>query len=388
MEALLSSGKRNARKRIVVVIASLFIGILLVWTLFSNMMIGLTLPRVVTETPAPGSLDFNFQGTSSLQPVLEVELFNPSGEKPTEILAREGDVVQKGQLLVRYDRTAKEQQLELEQNALKKMKLGSKQLQDDFKLAARGDDAAAIEAARNAMESLKLDLSAQEKRIQMLQTELTDRTELRAPFTGRVTAILAIENIPSNGADIRLLNTERGMQFDIQIPAGMAAEWTEGDAIKVRILGKDSRLVEGRITKMEADSRKESNMPEGSDATKNPASEERQTTKEMVQVQVSMHDKSLRAGNRVQVELTQSAGGDTFVLSRKAVHQDRNGFYVFTAQSRPGPLGNQFYASKNYVTVIGEDDQRTAIAQELWNEDAEIIVESSEPLMDGQRIRF
>ncbi|TVY04281.1 efflux RND transporter periplasmic adaptor subunit [Cohnella terricola] len=388
MEVLLSSGKRNTRKRIVVVIASLFFGILLFWTLFSNMLIGLTLPRVVTEAPTPGSLDVNFQGTSSLRPVLEVELFNHSGEKPTEILAREGDVVQKGQLLVRYDRTAKEQQLELEQNALQKLKLGSKQLQDDYKLAARGEDVAAIEAARNALESLKLDLSAQEKRIQMLQTELTDRTELRAPFAGRVTSVLAIENIPSNGADIRLLDTERGMQFDIRIPADMAAEWMEGDAIKVRTLGKESRLVEGRITKMEADSGNESNMPEESAAMNIPASEERQAAKEMVQVQIRITDKSLRAGNRVQVELTQSAGGDTLILSRKAVHQDRNGFYVFAVQSRPGPLGNQFYVSKNYVTVIGEDDQSTAIAQEFWLEETEIIVESSEPLEDGQRVRY
>lgn len=385
---LLKPGKRDARKRIIVLGASLFFGLLFIWTLFHNMVTGMTLPKVVTEKLTRGALDFSFQGAAVLRPVQEVELSNPSGGKPTEILVNEGDSVQEGQVLVKYDRAVPEQQIELEHHTLEKMRMSLDELQDDYKLTARGQDSEAIETARNALKMMQLDITAQEKRIQMLQTELAAQRELKAPFDGIVTAVNAIENLPSSGADIRILHTERGMQFAIQVPSEMAADLAEGEPIEVHILGKDKRLVEGRIAKIEAGGELgNSGITEGESEKRGSAIGEQVADNGMI-LHVRLQDKSLRAGARVQVQMTQRNDGHSFVLSSKAVHQDRNGFYVFTVQSKPGQLGNHFFAVKNIVTVTGKDDLRTAIASEFWDEDVSVIVESSEPLEDGQRIRF
>lgn len=387
MEALASNEKRKTLKRAVVRTAGLLFGLLIALTLFSNTLVALTLPKVITERPSSGTLDLTFQGNAVLRPAIEADLSNPAGGKVAKVLVKEGDAVRKGQVLVQYDGGEAGQQIGTEQDALAKLKLSEEKLEDDYIQAARDGDPAAIAAARNALESAKLDVAAQESRIRALQARLASQSELAAPFDGIVTAVNAIEGLPSAASDIRLIHTEKGFQFEMEVPADLAADLAAGDSLRVRILGENSRMADGQIKKVEtgAASDESGKSPNGSQAG-SPSSGER-PGRETSRLLVSLHDEDLRAGDRVQVELSMTIGGEAFIISSKAVRYDRNGAYVFTIRSESGPLGNVYNAAKSYVEVSGEDGQRTAIRGDFWDQ-ADIIVESSEPLEDGQRVRY
>ncbi|MGO4272435.1 efflux RND transporter periplasmic adaptor subunit [Paenibacillus sp. TAF58] len=389
MEALINNGKQEKRKRNIALIASLLFVLLVALTLFSNTLVALTLPKVITEQPVSGTLDLSFQGTATLRSAIEVDLSNPGGLKTMKVLVKEGDAVRKGQILVQYDNSEAEQQIEADQDALKKMKLPMDRLEDEYIQAARGEDPAAIATAQHALESVKLDIATQEKRIRILQSQMSAKRELLAPFDGIVKAVNAIEGLPSTASDIRLFYTDKGLRFDIQVPADLTAALAEGDPLNVRTLGKNSRIVQGQIMKIEAGNAPNvRDIPTDGSQKSSPASSESPTVRESNRLLVSLHDESLREGDRVQVELSKTVGDEALIISSKAVRQDRNGAYVFTLESKSGPLGNVYYATKRSVTVSGENDQRTAIDAEFWDKEVKVIMESSEPLEDGQRVRY
>ncbi|WP_240421878.1 efflux RND transporter periplasmic adaptor subunit [Paenibacillus periandrae] len=388
MEALAKNEKREKRKRNIAVIAGLFFAFLIAMTLFGNTLVALTLPKVITEQPVSGTLDLTFQGTATLRSAIEVDLSNPGGLTTMKVLVKEGDTVRKGQILVQYDNSEAEQQIDAEQDVLKKTKLDLNRRFDEYKQVARGEDPAAIAAAQNALENVKLDIAAQEKRIRMLQTQKLVKGELLAPFDGIVTAVNAIEGLPSTASDIRLFYTDKGLRFDIQVPVDLAASLAKGDPLKVRVLGKNSRIVQGQIMIIEAGNAPNiHDMSTDGSQTSSTSSGESPTVRETNRLLVSLHDESLHKGDRVQVELTKTVGDETLIISSKAVRQDRNGAYVFTLESTFGPLGNVYYASKRPVTVSGANEQQTAISGDFLDK-VNIILESSEPLEDGQRVRY
>ncbi|SDE14636.1 Multidrug efflux pump subunit AcrA (membrane-fusion protein) [Paenibacillus sp. UNCCL117] len=388
MEALINEEQQKTRKRNIAVIASLFFACLIALTLFGNTLVALTLPKVITEQPVSGTLDLTFQGTAILRSAIEVDLTNPGGLTTTKVLVKEGDAVRKGQILVQYDNSEAEQQIDAEQDVLKKTKLDLNRRFDEYKQVARGEDPDAIAAAQNGLESVKLDITAQEKRIRMLQTQMSAKEKLLAPFDGIVTAVNAIEGLPSTASDIRLFYTDKGLRFDIQVPIELAVGLTEGESLKVRTIGKKSRLLQGQIMKIEASTTpNESDKPTNGPPTSSTSSGESPTVRETNRLLVSLHDESLHDGDRVQVELSKTVGKETLIISSKAVRQDRNGAYVFALESTSGPLGNVYYASKRPVTVSGANEQQTAISGDFL-EKANIILESSEPLEDGQRVRY
>lgn len=78
------------RKRNIQVVFMVFMGLLLFFTLFSNTIQTLTLPKVRTEKPTKGNLLFTIEGSGILQPLAEVKLSNTSGLKVEQILVKEG----------------------------------------------------------------------------------------------------------------------------------------------------------------------------------------------------------------------------------------------------------------------------------------------------------
>lgn len=88
------------RQRTIVILFGLFIGLLVFCTLFSNTLESLTLPKVVTEKAALGSLDYKLEASGILRPVSEVKLANAAPWRVSKIYVKEGSYIQKGQTLL------------------------------------------------------------------------------------------------------------------------------------------------------------------------------------------------------------------------------------------------------------------------------------------------
>ncbi|GIO99582.1 hypothetical protein J14TS5_46680 [Paenibacillus lautus] len=62
------------RKRIIQVVFLGFMGLLLIFTLFSNTLQSLSLPKVTTEQPKSGGIELAIEGSGILQPIAEAKL--------------------------------------------------------------------------------------------------------------------------------------------------------------------------------------------------------------------------------------------------------------------------------------------------------------------------
>jgi hypothetical protein len=60
---------------------------------------------------------------------------------------------------------------------------------------------------------------------------------------------------------------------------------------------------------------------------------------------------------------------------------------VYTVEERKGPLGNAFHATRRNVKISDAHDGMTAISEGLFERE-QVIVESGQPIMDGDRVRL
>jgi hypothetical protein len=76
------------------------------------------------------------------------------------------------------------------------------------------------------------------------------------------------------------------------------------------------------------------------------------------------------------------------MIPNEAVHREGERLFIFKVEQQRGALGNVFVARKVPVEASGGNDRETMIPADRLYEGDLIILESSEPLQDGNRIRL
>lgn len=379
MEFQQSEQAAMGRKRTIRLVFGLFIGLLIGFTLFSNTLATLSLPKVVLALPSKGQLVHTFTGSGVLKWKAEARLSNNSGWKVEKVHVKEGQLVKKGQRLVSYETEAAEQQILDERASLKKLKLSQEGLKRDFLEASHKADEQAIAAAKNALGISEIDLEVQGRRIQKLQHDLKANGNLVAPFDGIITTIGVTEGVPSGGApDVVISNKSLGFQFEFLAPAHMTASLQSGESLKVRVEGSQALQVEGRIEHIQsAFSSNQAGAPDGKGTNAEVA---------MKFIRITLKNQDIKGGENAQVELTKITG-DALLVPNKAIRDDGGGKYVFGIEEKNGPLGNAFYIRKLPVTVIDSNESVSAVTEGQFEEE-KIVTESSEPLQVGDKIRL
>lgn len=365
------------RKKTIGAVTGMFIGLLAVFTLFSNTLMSLTLPKVALLTVSRGELSHEFQSSGVLKWKEETELRNASGWKVKGVAVKKGDVVQKGQTLITYDSKDVEQQILDEQGSLAKLKLSMGSLQFALKEALQGEDEKTILNATTAYKSHEMDIGAQQRRIQKLQDSLKENSRLVAPFAGIVTKVNAMEGFPSSGPDVIISDQNLGLVLELSLPAPAITPLKAGDELEVQVTGKEARRIKGQIESIQDDDPVISAT--GERAAGNPMVPMKKLT-------LSIQDPAAKEGDAVQADLTQTLE-DVMLVPNEAIHNEGGKKYVFGMEQKDGPLGNAFYVRKVYITVEDANASLSAVTGGLFDQQA-IIIESSEPLQEGNKIRM
>lgn len=367
------------RKRSIRIFFGLFIGLLIACTLLGNTLAALTLPKVAFVMTRQGEITHSFIGGGLLKWKAEAALSNDSGWKVDKVHVKTGDVVNKGQKLVTYDAKAAEQPLLDEQASLQKLKLELEGQQQTFVQAAQSGDEQRIEDAKRALKLSEIDIDVQERKIRKLQQDLAAGRELIAPFDGIVMQVGATEGLVSStgGPDVLLSNRSQGLQFDVAVPADAVALLEPGAQLSVQVLGKHAKEVEGTVEDIQDESL--TDQQTGGSESLSPNLRKKR-------LRVALQDDELQAGERVQVELTKTTD-EVILLPNKAIREEGDRKFVFTIEERNGPLGNAFYVRKVTVTVADSTDTQAAISGGLFDQER-VIIESSEPLQEGDKIRM
>lgn len=244
------------RKRIIQLGFIFFVGMLLFFTLFSNTLQSMNLPKVGTEKPVKGSLTYKIAGSSLLQPFAEVKLSNPAGWKVEQILVKEGDPVAKGQKLIRYDSKEAEQELDAAVTNLEKQKIEQQTLQDRYIQSAMDEDVMNLRNTKRDIEKGKLEIALQEQKIRTMRTSLNRQKYLTSPIDGLVTKQNAVEGLTSAGEpDLIIANNRLGYRLDIPVDAKLLSNLglKSGEKVEVEVdaaRDQQSRKISGIITEI------------------------------------------------------------------------------------------------------------------------------------------
>ncbi|MEK3790514.1 biotin/lipoyl-binding protein [Paenibacillus sp. FSL R7-0204] len=364
----------------------LLMGVLLFFTFFSNTLQSLTLPKVTTVKPQTKSLEFTLEGSGKLTPVSEAKLLNASGWKVRQVLVKEGERVTKGQPLIRYDSQAAEAELKDEVAALDKQKIAQQTLQDQFiQIYAEGDELQ-IRKARREIEAGKVDQVTQARKIAGLRERLTAQQQLAAPFDGVVTQVNAIAGMLSAGeADLVLSSSSKGYRFDFTADAELLASLgvTLGEQLEVQVQpaeGKQARSLQGKVAEI-----KDAQARTGS-----ASAEENGRVEQIAQknVFIVLNEESLKGGEQVQIKLKKPSRQEGLLVSNKVIRQLGERSYIYKIEEQRGALGNTFIAREVTIRSSTTNGIDSIIQTDNLYEDELIILESSEPLQDGNRVRL
>lgn len=374
------------RKRSIQVVFIVFMGLLVFFTIFSNTLQSLTLPKVSTEKPVNGSLIFSLEGSGILQPLAQVRLSNPAGWKVQKVLVKEGDRVKKGHKLIVYDSKSAERELEDEITHLDKQKIEQQNIQDQFIQSFYEEDELNIRKARRDIETFKLDLSTQERKINELRDRLISQKEIAAPFDGIITQLNAVEGLASAGEpDVLIANSNLGYRLDISVDSTLLSSLgiSSGEKIEVEVdtvQEQQPLMIEGTIGVV-ANAKPRTESSSGKDASQT-------LTIPQKALSIKVVNSELKGGEQARIKLEKRSQQEGLVISNDAIHQDNDGIFIYKIDLQRGALGNVSIARKVRILSSETNDKETLIQADSLYEDDLIIMESSEPLQDGNRVRL
>lgn len=375
--------KPGFSKRKLRLLAVLFLAVLAICTLAGNTLRSLSLPKVYTQLAAKGSVTHEYEGNATVQPGQTQDITNPAGWKVKKVLVKQGDKVSSGQKLIEYDVSEALLQLEDMKTNLKKQQLSMTQLQTDYIAAVTNGDESTLADAKLAMESAKLDIASQEQHIKSIQKNIAESQSVLAPFAGVVIQVNAIAGaLPGGSPDIVLANSAKGYEIRLLIPGDVAGVLKIGDTLdQITVADKENLQLSGTITTIDDEVLGgELLAPAGDSFGTNESAGQPSS------VTVSLKDDRLQVGERVQVKIAKSSGEQTVTVPNEAVHHTDQGAYVFTLESKEGPLGNAYYAIETQIRIAESNEYVTSVAEGLF-EQQEVIVNSTGFLIDGTRVR-
>ncbi|BBH23601.1 RND transporter [Paenibacillus baekrokdamisoli] len=366
----------SKRQRLTATLFILFFAILAGLTFFSSTLETMMLPKVITEKLVSKTLVHSVNGSGVLTPRKQVDLVNESGSKILKVYVKENDQVKKGQKLVTFDSSELDEQLYQEEMGLKKQKLNREVLKENIMNAVRAGDEQAIVKAQRDLELDNMDLEMATRKLNKLHKDKADKQTLTAPFDGKITKITAEDSMNGSqgGTILTLMDSGKGFEFLFAVDSGNTALFEIGSKVSVRLV-KDNKLVDGTI--QEIKTAKKENSGDSSKDSPNESS---------YQVVVSITDGGLKGGEQASLDIKKESNDKGFVLPKKWIHKDATGSYVYVVEEKKSSLGNTFNARKAYI-LTGDSTEDEVIAVSGLSSNDEIIIESSEPLQEGNRIR-
>lgn len=385
MELVHDPGDRR-RKRIIQTVFIFFMAVVIFFTLFSNTLQSLTLPKVRTEKAAEGSLLFTIEGSGMLQPLAEARLSNPAGWKVVNILVKEGDRVKKGQKLIRYDSLIAARELEDEITNMDKQKIELQTAQDQYIQSTKEGDELKIRNAGRDIETRKLDLGTQERKINALRDLLTSQQEIIAPFDGMINKLNAVEGLASVGEpDVVISNSNLGYRLNISADSALLSSLSisVGEKIEVEVRAvqeQQTRTIEGTIDEVvDAQPRTASSSSKNTDQT---------VMMPQKVLRIKIVDSDLKGGEQAEIKLEKRSKQKGLVISSDAIHQDVDGLFIYKIEDQRGAVGNVYMSRKVRIQTSEANGKEIMVQADSLYRDDLIILESSEPLQDGNRVRL
>jgi RND family efflux transporter MFP subunit len=271
------------------------------------------LPREVLTTE-PVELHQTLALSGSLRAVQQAIVKARLAADVREVVAREGEAVKAGQVLVRMDAT--EYQARVEQA---RGNLNAALAQRDIANKTRDNNRALLEKgfiSRNAFDNAASQLAVAEANVEAARgaldqvKKLLNDTVIRAPITGLIASrsVQPGEKVSPDNRLLEIVNLDL-MEMEASVPTNDIARVVVGQQVRLRIEGLPDAF-SGRVTRI------------------NPATQPGSRSI-LVYVQIANPQHILRVGMFAEAQLSLLTKTNVLALPQSAIHKDSNGATVY-----------------------------------------------------------
>lgn len=260
-------------------------------------------------------------------------------------------------------RTAEDKQAEVDKltaasTAAETLKTAQQALEDKVFEASLGD------SANLDLQNSKKAIEEQQKIVDELLAN-ADGQEVTANVGGKISAINVTAG-NSAGADTALATitvADRGYTVKIPVTADQAKKVTVGDVATI------TNYYNGDITA----------------TLENIANDPQNPGKGKLLV-FRLTGEGVEAGSNITLSIGQKSATYDCLVPNSALRNDSNGDFVLVVQAKSTPLGNRYVATRVPVTILAQDDTKTAVSG-LANGDF-VITTSTAPIEAGAQVRL
>lgn len=242
--------------------------------------------------------------------------------------------------------------------AAETLKTAQQALEDKVFEASLGD------SANLDLQNSKKAIEEQQKIVDELLAN-ADGQEVKANVGGKISAINVTAG-NSAGADTALATitvADRGYTVKIPVTADQAKKVTVGDVATI------SNYYNGDITA----------------TLENIANDPQNPGKGKLLV-FRLTGEGVEAGANITLSIGQKSATYDCLVPNSALRNDSNGDFVLVVQAKSTPLGNRYVATRVGVTILAQDDTKTAISG-LSSGDF-VITTSTAPIEAGAQVRL
>ncbi|MGI3165438.1 efflux RND transporter periplasmic adaptor subunit [Pseudooceanicola sp. 200-1SW] len=212
------------------------------------------LPSELTEVQ-PARLRETVKATGALSPVRQLAIPAEVSARVTEVLVREGEAVEAGQLLVQLDvetlRNQLDQQRATAAATRAQLRLARTQLERTQSLVARGlAPESQLEAGRAEVDQIAASLAAQEKSVANAEENLK-HAHVTAPFSGVISDRTVDPGAyVSTGSPLVSLVDLSSLEFEAAVPVRYTPLLAPGQRVELSVEGVTARDFSGTVDRI------------------------------------------------------------------------------------------------------------------------------------------
>ncbi|HEY8462444.1 MAG TPA: efflux RND transporter periplasmic adaptor subunit [Bacillota bacterium] len=398
-----SNENQNPVKRVTGKALIFFFSGMILLTFFSRTINNYMIPRVKVDKPSSGALVKEVTGSGTVEACQTFKVYsNNSNAMVNYLNVRVGDQVRQGQILLVLDAKELSSKLHEYLNFYKAGKITFNQLLNqvsqynltvekqklrlaEIKLKEAQNSLRALEVLCNegAEPEIKyrraeLDLLEAEEeyklhqetmKLKFLQNrELLKQSIFIAPFSGIITEVNVEQGGFATGTKylIQLTNTANGFVFKATVPSAEANYLSVGDSVQVSLQSMTEKTIKGVLISIT-----------GKTVTNNE--DQKELTIKLPQ------ELKLTGGEHGNIVINKMSGFYSFLVPLSALCEDDEGTFVWTVKERQGPLGNEYYVVKTFVTVGDKDNYKAGIYSGI-EPGSRIVIETTKKLEDESRV--
>lgn len=381
-----------------------FVIVLLVATFFSRSIHHLTLAKVVVDKAKSGSICTEIAFDSSLTPNDSITKYAGLSAVIESKLYSNGDLVNTGDVIYILDDTELQEESELLQYQIETLKAEISKLETQYnqlvsKMSIKYEEMVVsaertytknealfeagnisrdvFEQSDIAYKTAQLNFQdlvyAQKDLLDDLTNELKEKQNRLEKCVKKIDSCVVVseENgilqemtydkgmmVSHNSLLYKMSTIKSGYKITESVHESQGKHLNLGDEVNVEVYGKNLS-----ITTVISDIARRENKYE---------------------VTMTIVDSELTIDDTVRVIIKKKLASYDTVLPLEAVHSDNLGEFVYVLNEKEGPLGKEYYAVKEDVT-IGEKNLRSIGLETSLSKETSIIIRSTEPLF-GDRI--